>query len=211
MYKPVWTNVSEQELVLSVLANHGFATLIGCNQQASEVAHLPLQVARSESSRPDGLALEGHAAAMNPILEYFDGRSNITAVFHGPHHYVSPAWYRTEGVPTWNYVVVHCSGRGTLMSYEDAKESFHGAVAHYEAKYGAGWSAARMSEGALSKRLGHIRHFRLEVTSVEAKFKLSQNKSVEDRYSTIERLEEIGSDDSREVARYMKLLMDRKA
>jgi len=102
-------------------------------------------------------------------------------MFHGPHAYVSPTLYaRPENVPTWNYVAVHIYGR--IVPVED-REDKHGLlkrlIRRMEPAYEAQWNA--LDEGYQYRMLDAIVGFRVLPESVEAKFKVSQNRLPVDR------------------------------
>ncbi|HZP91613.1 MAG TPA: FMN-binding negative transcriptional regulator [Burkholderiales bacterium] len=82
-----------------------FATLISSTGEVPWVSHLPLIA--DENRR----VLRGHMAKANPHWRVLDAGQSL-AIFHGPHHYVSPSWYASQpSVPTWNYAVVHAQGK----------------------------------------------------------------------------------------------------
>src|SRR4051812_30548956 len=110
MYQPPLFRNSDPALLLPLMQRHPFATLVGVLDGAPEVAHLPLLA----KDRP--LRIEGHVARPNPMVRLVEAGARLTAIFHGPHAYVSPRFYRTApNVPTWNYAVVHASGPVRLV------------------------------------------------------------------------------------------------
>ena len=105
MYLPAAFGCDDLPLLLSLMRRHPFATVVGVAGGAPEIAHLPLLV------KEGPLRIEGHVARQNPLARLVEAGAPLTAVFHGPHAYVSPRFYRTApNVPTWNYAVVHASG-----------------------------------------------------------------------------------------------------
>ena len=59
-------------------------------------------------------------ARANPQWQVFANHPEVLAIFHGPHTYITPTWYASPDVPTWNYAVVHVKGRVQLK--ESASE-----------------------------------------------------------------------------------------
>lgn len=147
------------------------------NAGAPVISHLPFLWDESQIERP---LLLSHMARANPHWQLFEEGSPVTVAFQGPHAYVSPAWYTENplNVPTWNYAVVHVSGTPRILNGPKAAASMRRLVGHFEGRYGSGWN---LDEAALAAKLEHIVVFEIEVTGVDAKFKLSQQQSPENR------------------------------
>lgn len=101
-----------------------------------------------------------------------------TVVFHGPHSYISPNWYEAKtGVPTWNFAVVHCTGKPVRVT-DDAKfaEGLTRLVAANEKEYGGGeaWDFAKLPDSYLKGMRQGIVGYEMKIEKVEAKFKMGQ-------------------------------------
>jgi transcriptional regulator len=192
----------EPAQVARLVAEHPFATLVTAGGAEPQLSHVPLQF--DPAGGPHGMLL-GHMAHANPHWRHFgDGPS--VAVFHGPHAYVSPSWYAepAAAVPTWNYCVAHLHGTAELMDTDRDKRALLDAMVHrYEAARAQPWRL-QLEGRALEALLGAIVAFRLRIERVEAKFKLSQNRSVEDRERVIERLRAEGYADANATAAWME-------
>jgi transcriptional regulator len=192
----------EPAQVARLVAEHPFATLVTTGSAEPQLSHVPLQFDPADG--PFGTLL-GHMARANPHWQHFgDGPS--VAVFHGPHAYVSPSWYAepAAAVPTWNYCVAHLHGTAELMHDERDKRALLDAmVQRYEAARAQPW-ALQLEGHALAAMLGAIVGFRLRVERIEAKFKLSQNRSVEDRERVIDRLRAEGYAEANATAAWMQ-------
>jgi transcriptional regulator len=142
-----------------------------------EISHLPCLV------DDDCAAVRLHVARGNPLARLAAAGERLTAVFHGPHCYVTPRWYRdpTRQVPTWNYAVVHASGPARVMDAEALRALVGELSARFEAGAEAPWSASETAAGFVDGRLSGIVGIRIEVDRLEGKYKLSQNRSAEDR------------------------------
>jgi transcriptional regulator len=151
---------------------------------------------------PNG-TLVGHLARPNPQAAHLAAGRPVLAIFHGPHAYVSPAWYQTvPAVPTWNYVVVHARGVPTVM--HDATrvhELLDVTVRAFEAP-GSAWAASGLPEQYLSTMARGVVAFELPVDRLEGKFKLSQNRPPADRAGVIAALQ-AGDAEARAVAALM--------
>jgi transcriptional regulator len=126
------------------------------------------------------------------------GVASLT-IFHGPHGYVSPSVYTEPGVPTWNYVVVHARGRVRLVDEKGLRAILDDTVRHFDA---TGWMMASIEE-SLRPKLDAIAGFEIELSHLEGKSKLSQNRSPEDQARVVEWLER-GDASSRATAALMR-------
>ncbi|WP_175991483.1 FMN-binding negative transcriptional regulator [Bacillus sp. Marseille-Q1617] len=198
MYIPPQFKITDESIAYDIIKEHGFATLISQQNGMPAATHLPLLL------NEDNTCLYGHFARPNPQWKEIEDSSAL-AIFHGPHCYISPSWYETnQTVPTWNYVTVHVYGNVELVDDEDeVMKSLQDLVMKYEApdspykledvdsKYLAG-----MSKG--------IQGFRLHITKIEGKAKLSQNHSAHRQERVIQALERIPHENEQEIARLMK-------
>src|SRR5262249_40459583 len=112
-------------------------------------------------------------------------------VFRGPHSYISPTWYtKTDVVPTWNFAVVHASGK--LKAITEKKE-FHNLLATLIRKYEGTESPAydfnKLPESYTSGLMGGIVGFEMQIERLEGKFKLGQERSEADQQSIVRHLE----------------------
>jgi transcriptional regulator len=117
VYLPAHFAEDRVEVLHALMREHPFATLASRAGDGLVADHLPLQLSS------DGRRLLGHVARANPLWKAAAGQE-VLAIFHGPQAYVSPSWYPSKhengkAVPTWNYVVVHASGR--LTAIDDAQ------------------------------------------------------------------------------------------
>ena len=109
----------------------------------------------------------------------------------GAHDYISPSWYASPGVPTWNYQAVHIYGRCQIFSDPEAvKTVVDELTAKYESNFEKPWIPEYRAE-----MLGAIVGFEVEISDIQAQYKLSQNRSKQDRKQVIENLEKFGSSD----------------
>jgi transcriptional regulator len=199
LYTPAFFAGPDNQRVASLIDHYGFATLIA---PASEhISHVPLMLDRVRGVQG---TLVGHLARANPHTEALQDGANATALFHGPHGYVSPTWYEAPGVPTWNYAAVHV--HGTVRRVDDAEAKWAIVTrlsAQYEAGSAAPWNP-ETNKAQWLKLLDAIVGFEIEITSIEAKFKLSQNRIPRDQESVIARFEADGHPDGNAMAALMR-------
>jgi transcriptional regulator len=134
-------------------------------------------------------AIYGHISRHNPQLEAVQAGQNAVIVFHGPDSYISPEWYgKPEAVPTWNFAVVHASGK--LKAVADPKE-IHALLARLIDKFenGSSYKFASLPESYTSSLIAGISGFEMRVELLEGKFKLGQERSEADKQALIRHLE----------------------
>jgi len=193
---------ADPEKLLALAARYPFATVITPGVDELWVSHLPLLVRR----RGGAVVLAGHLARANAHWQAMEQGAPTTAIFHGPHAYISPTWYATSpAVPTWNYVVVHAAGK-TRVHHDGAElaELLRELTAQYEGRQAGAWSPDRLPDDFAQPMRGAIVGFEIAVDRLEGKVKLSQNRSAEDRRGVVAALEAQMSEDSRAVAALMR-------
>ena len=186
---------------------YSFATLFGpaSGELASAGAtatHLPLIV---KDAGEHGI-LEGHFAKANPHWQALAGRETLV-VFAGPHSYVSPTLYTEPlSVPTWNYIAVHARGTLALVEDDADKEALLAdLITAHEPSYLHHWRG--MPEGFRRTMLAGIVGFRIPIARIEGKFKLSQNRALEERRN-VHAAQLEGSPDEQALAQWMERLLD---
>jgi transcriptional regulator len=185
MYLPEHFKEDNHERIAALVQDNAFGMLVSAQQGQPFVSHLPFLF--EPSSGTHGKLL-GHMARANSHWEILASGAEVLAVFHGPHAYVSPSWYTTPGVPTWNYAVAHLRGKPRLIETDAALEALLVRQTQvYEQHQSVPWKPDLAGERRI-KLLGMIVGFEIEVTDIQAKFKLSQNRSEEDRSCVIEKL-----------------------
>ena len=165
------------------LAEHPFAALVVGTPEGPSVDHLPMELDASLGSKG---RLLGHVARANPIWRNFDSGPAL-AVFSAHHAYVSPDWYPSKSadprvVPTWNYAAVHVSGR--LSFFHDAdriRALLTRLTDQFESKRIRPWRTSDAPPEFLEKMVGGVVGFELEIEQMNGKWKLSQNRSAQDR------------------------------
>lgn len=177
-----------------------FGVVVSPGPDGLFATHIPLMLKRDEGKFG---ALYGHLARANPHVKLFG--SEALVVFSGPHAYVSPTWYsdRAANVPTWNYVAVHCTGTPVALE-GDVRAHLGEMVARYEGANG--WSFDELAAPMQDTMPRAIVAFRMEITRIEGKAKLSQNKPVPERARVMEGLKAAGET---RVAALMQRQLDR--
>ena len=146
-------------------------------------------------------------ARANPQWQHFATGAEVLVIFTGPHAYISPAWYVTEpAVPTWNYTAVHAYGIPHIVTQHDRfAQMLHDLIEFYEAERPNRWHGtlpAEFRDGLMKGIVG----IEIEITRLEGKFKLSQNRP-QDAPSVIAMLEDSPDQTDRDTAKMMKEIL----
>jgi transcriptional regulator len=207
MYTPKFNQISDRALLLETMRAYSFAILFGpqpisAPDSGAAATHLPL-VVKDEGEHG---VLEGHFARANPHWKSLAGKETLV-VFSGPHTYVSPALYEDPlSVPTWNYIAVHAYGMLSLVEDEPGKNALlAGLIDAHEPVYGEKWR--QMPEGYRRTMQAGIVGFRIPISRIEGKFKISQNRPETDRLN-VQEAHASGSPDQRTLAAWMARLSE---
>jgi transcriptional regulator len=202
VYVPAHFAAHDRAAIARLMHDSAFATLVTPAQPEPAITHLPLMwLADCE---PHG-TLIGHFARANPHANVAMAGESI-AIFHGPHAYVSPSWYAepAAGVPTWNYAVVHAHGPVELCSDRAGTQAILDMLIHrFESTRAAPWQLG-LTPKRLDAMLGAIIGFRMRIKRIDAKFKLSQNRSDDDRTRVIAALDGEGYPEASATAAWMR-------
>jgi transcriptional regulator len=186
-------------LVHELLRNHGAADLVTVTEQGLVATMLPfIYVPPDEASTagPHG-ALHGHLARNNDQWKLGAAGESL-AIVRGPDAYISPGWYASKVehgrvVPTWNYVTAHVYGR--LVVHDDpvwTEDLVRRLTGKHEARRDHPWSVDDAPRAFIEGQLRAIVGIELEITRIEAKAKLSQNRPEADVEGVIAGLRERG-------------------
>ena len=201
MYIPSFNRIDDRERINPFIHEHGFATIVSNGGSGLSGSHLP--VLFDPAAGASGM-LRSHMARANPQWRDFAAAGEVLCIFHGPHAYISPSWYvEQHTVPTWNYAIVHVYGRPAVI--EDQAELANivrATTDKYEAMMPRPWTLP-LSERELDRMLAAIVGFKIEITRVEAKFKLGQNRSREDQEGVLGGLRQAADCGSRELAEFI--------
>lgn len=204
MYLPKHFSPNEEEKVRKLVEQNGFATVLSFPKNSRPfINHLPVIFSTEAGQKK---TIIGHMAKRNPQWGHFKENPDCTLIINGGHTYITPRWYKSgRDVPTWNYAVAHLHGKIELI------ESFEGQIKilkqlseFFEKPSATPWEFELpddlLDESALTSA---IISFKFHIETVEAKFKLSQNRPQEDKDGVIEGLLERTDDMSRSVRKMM--------
>lgn len=203
MYIPEHFKETNSERISALIEGNSFGMLVTAPGGVPYISHLPFIFDYTAGSKGKLLC---HMARANPQWQHFSSCGEVLAVFQGPHAYVSPSWYSSPGVPTWNYAVAHLRGKPQLIESEPELEAMVERLTHiYESHMPSPWQPNLEGERR-TKLLNMIVGFEIEVTDIQAKFKLSQNRPPEDQQSVIEKLSQSSNQAEAAVAKLMSVV-----
>ena len=181
MYIPKHFEITDETEISKFIEANSFGQLISLIDTAIVSTHIPFFF--DTESR----VLLGHMAKANPQWQQIQ-KQKVLVTLQGEHAYVSPSWYESAGVPTWNYQAVHIEGIAeSFTDPEKLKRVVDTLTEQNESGYPNPWEpdyAASMLRGIIG--------IEISITSIQCKFKLSQNRSVQDQSNVQEQLADRG-------------------
>ncbi|HEU4723492.1 MAG TPA: FMN-binding negative transcriptional regulator [Gemmatimonadaceae bacterium] len=199
MYNPPSFAEHDVAVMHAFIDAHPLGALVTSSPTGLFATHLPLILDRSR----EGLGtLQGHIARANPHHERAADGCDALVLFTGADAYVTPSLYPSKTrhgkvVPTWNYVAVHAHGTLRFVTEPTAlRRHLERLTARHEAGRARPWSIDDTPDGYVDKLLGAIVGVEVEITRLDGKWKMSQNRPDEDVDGVIEGLG--GSPDARE-------------
>lgn len=190
MYLPKHFEVSDRDQINAFIEANNFGQFISLVDGRLFSTHIPFMLNREKTH------LLGHLARQNPQHEQITGEE-ILVTFQGPHDYISPSWFKTPGVPTWNYQAVHIYGNCRVINEpEGIAEIVHALTHQHESTFEIPWQP-EYPDTMLKAIVG----IEITISDIQAKYKLSQNRPKQDQKQIREQLELRGSED---LARSMR-------
>jgi transcriptional regulator len=205
MYVPVFNAWDDPAQIRALVTKVGAAELITVGADGYPLSTL-LPVVW------DGDRLLLHLARANPHWRSIGEDAPALAVVTGPQAYVSPAWYATKlehgrVVPTWNYSAVQFVGRASVRTDPEwLLEAVSRLTETHETPRDAPWVVTDAPEDFIAKTLRAIVGVEFRIEKVEAKAKLSQNRSEADRAGVVAGLRHEGGPRGAVVADAMESL-----
>ncbi len=168
-------------------------------------AHMPVLVEEDEAGE---LLILGHIPRADPLSKAIQEGQDILCIFHGPRAYVSAGWYEKVGLSTYNYSVAHLRGRSEEMSEEDLESHLTQLIKMHEQNKepsdGGEWQFDEAAQARFEILLPKVLGYRIRVSDAQAKEKIGQNRSAEDRAMTVTQLAESSQEEHLDMADLMK-------
>ena len=199
MYIPKINLATDRNEIVAFMKQFSFATIITAKDNIPIATHLPFIVA----IQGDNIVLTSHFAKANE--QWADIENNkVLIIFSEPHAYISPKNYDKElNVPTWNYISIHAYGHGKLITEtENTFEVLEATIDNYDTSYRQQWN--NLPEEYKLKMSKGIVAFEILVTDLQAKKKLSQNRTDTEKQKIIDTLSKSNDTNEQLIAHYMK-------
>jgi transcriptional regulator len=197
MYIPKHFESPSRELSLEAMRRYNFATVFSTTNTEPIASHVPVVIVDS-----DPIEVHFHFARANPHVNVLRETKRAMVAVLGPHAYMSPKVYPDlKRVPTWNYIAVHAYGDVVELEGNEAKDSLlKSLIGLHEPSYAQQWRDLEVD--FQNTMLNAIAAFRLDVTKLDAKFKLNQHRK--EAHATMKAAYRVGNDNERELASWME-------
>jgi len=199
MYIPKINLTTDIDEIAAFMKQFPFGTIITAKDNLPIATHLPFLVAFKD----DTVILTSHFAKANDQWRDIE-ENKVLVIFSEPHAYISPENYDTPlNVPTWNYISIHAYGQGKIIT-EPGKtiEILESTIDNYDISYRQQWNFLpeeykfKMSKGIVA--------FEVVVTDLQAKKKLSQNRTDSEKHKIIDTLSNSKHSNEQIIADYMR-------
>lgn len=201
MYRPGPYVQDDIKILHDIIRERSFCLIAAAIGGEPQFAYAPVVV------DPDGSRgrVRFHLARANPLAKLDGAKVRLSLL--GPDTYVSPDWYKTEGlVPTWNYVAVEGAGLAQQLDKAGLRQLLVDLSAAREKRLlpKKPWTIDKVPEAKMEALLNAIVGFSMSFETLEGKFKLSQDKKPEDFNGVVDALETSRSAGAQAVAAAMK-------
>ena len=202
MYLPDHFRVEDVPEMHALMRARPFAALVSAGPAGLYASHLPTVL---KDDGPCGV-IECHLARANPHCRDLAEGSEALMIFQGAESYITPNWYPSKAVdgkvvPTWNYAVVHATGRPEVVKDKAWLLRHVGELTAQQEKTEAKpWALSDAPDSYIDVMLRGIVGFRFVITRLEGKWKMSQNRDAEDSKGVVRGLNARATGDDREVA-----------
>lgn len=180
MYIPPYYRWDNEPEIMAFIEQITLGTLISC-AAVPMISEIPFFVDVERH------CLVGHLAKNNPHVQRLQSDAKCLLLFRGAHGYISPNDYLSEQVPTWNYTTVEITGRARLIDDATALTNIlQQLTAKHEASFEHPWTTDKIPERHLQAMLSAIIGLEIDIDEINAKRKLSQNRTAADRVNAIQ-------------------------
>ncbi len=197
MYQPPHHREDRREVQHALIRSHPLGLPISSGEGGLLANLIPFRLVNTDLGMG---TLQAHMARANPQWRALAAGAEVLIVFQGPDHYITPAWYETKRetgkvVPTWNYAIVQV--RGTVRVIEDSqwlRAQVDRLTDGHESKRMVPWAVGDAPDDFITAQLKGIVGIEVQITAIEGKWKVSQNRNEADRRGVAEGLEAEGSE-----------------
>ena len=182
MYLPESFRETRPHEIKRIIEHFPLATLVSWSRNGLDANHIPFLV----DFEANGIQrLRGHIARKNPLYDTVRNGTDVLVVYRAEDSYISPNWYPTreptqQVVPTWNYQAIHIYGK--IQFTEDPK-FIRGVISQltkeHEKSIGENppWKLGDAPSSFINQMISSVVGIEISVEKIEAKSKLSQNRT----------------------------------
>ena len=187
MYLPAHHRVDDIGQMRDLIRSRPFATLVSDGDDGLIATHLPTVLKADAGSHG---VIECHVARPNGHWKHFSQPRDALMIFQGVEGYITPSWYATKAatgkvVPTWNYAAVHAYGRATVVDALDLARHVKELTDQFERPLAKPWAVSDAPDSYIEVMLRGIVGLRFEITRLEGKWKMSQNRDLADMHGVV--------------------------
>lgn len=194
MYQPPHFRETRTEVLHALIRAHPLGLVVSNGPDGPIANPLPFVLDAAQGKRD---LLRAHFSRANPQWRAIaaDPETTVLVVFQGPQAYVTPSWYETKRetgkvVPTWNYVIVQVRGRASIADDADWLRAQIGELTSiHESGRADPWQVTDAPDDFIAAQLRGIVGLEIEISAIEGKWKVSQNRPVADRTGVAEGLD----------------------
>lgn len=198
MYIPKHFAEKDRKKIVGFMREYNFAALVNKTKKRYWATHLPFLI-REEGSE---IILLSHMAKANPQWASF-GDEEVLVIFQEPHAYITPKLYENPvSVPTWNYIAIHAYGIPELLpELEQRIGLLESTFNEFDPSFKKQWDT--LPEDYKNDLLENITAFRIKLTKIESKYKLSQNRTETEKKNIIESLSQSHDKTKFDIGKHM--------
>lgn len=193
MYIPKYYREEDRQKIFAFLKQNNFAALVTFDGEKPIATHMPVEVVESEK----GWTIYGHLSRANAQKKTFVEQEALL-IFQGAHTYISARWYTKVDVPTWDYMIVHVYGKVREIQGAELYSVLSRLVQDHELN--TSYRLENLPQDMVQKEIKGIFGFAVDVTHIDAGYKLSQGKTEEERNHIVSELEKRRDENSTVVA-----------
>jgi transcriptional regulator len=183
MYQPPHFREDRLEVQHALIQAHPLGLLITGGSDGPTANLLPFHL---EAARAEKGVLQVHMAKANNQWRDIAAGAPVLVVFQGADSYITPSWYATKQetgkvVPTWNYAIVQVRGKAAIVDDPAwLRTQISALTGEHEGPRAAPWSVGDAPDAYIASQIKGIIGVEIEITAIDGKWKVSQNRPVQD-------------------------------
>jgi len=191
-------NTKDKDKFSNFIEDNSFADLVTYRDGALSSNKVPFFYDKEKNE------LYGHLGGNNPQLVDIENSNEVLVIFSGAHSYISPHWYKSKNsVPTWNFQTLQVRGVASIVDDKKLLKILAKLTKFHESKLENQWTMSKLDPNSREKMLNMITGFKVEITDIKFKEKMSQIRDVEDQKNIISALNKTNEPLAKKVANIM--------